>query len=222
MLAVAAARPAEGDAELLPELVADPAGNDPAPRAQQGRGHPVGARGAFRRRRRGFCSACHETSAGNPFMLRELLVELAADASAGTAAEAAQVREVAPATIQRAVLVQAGAPCRFGLRAGACGRGPGRRCRAHRCRRARATGARHRCRGRRCARGRRRDRPRTSAALRSPAGARRRLCGAARCREDVRPPPGSSAVGGPRRRARALAVHLLATDPAEDPQSSRR
>ena len=39
-------------------------------------------------------------------MLRELLVELAADASAGTAAEAAQVREVAPATIQRAVLVR--------------------------------------------------------------------------------------------------------------------
>ena len=80
-----------------------PAGErDPAPRAQQGRGHPVGARGAFADEE--FCSACHETSAGNPFMLRELLVELAADASAGTAAEAAQVREVAPATIQRAVL----------------------------------------------------------------------------------------------------------------------
>ena len=102
-----AARPAEGDAELLPELVADPAGSVIRP-------HELSKDAVAQLVREGlsadadeeFCSACHETSAGNPFMLRELLVELAADASAGTAAEAAHVREVAPATIQRAVLVR--------------------------------------------------------------------------------------------------------------------
>ncbi len=102
-----AARPAEGDAELPPQLVADPAGSVIRP-------HGLSEDAVAQLVREGlsadaddeFCSACHETSAGNPFMLRELLVELAADGSGGTAAEAAHVREVAPATIQRAVLVR--------------------------------------------------------------------------------------------------------------------
>lgn len=53
-----------------------------------------------------FCAASHAATVGNPFLLHELLVELTAQGSAGTAGEAGQVRELAPATIQRAVLVR--------------------------------------------------------------------------------------------------------------------
>ena len=53
-----------------------------------------------------FCAACHEVSGGNPFMLQELLLELRAEESQGTQAEAARVRELAPASIQRAVLAR--------------------------------------------------------------------------------------------------------------------
>ncbi len=53
-----------------------------------------------------FCLACHGVSGGNPFMLRELLTELAANGIRGDVAEAARVREVAPSTIRRAVLLR--------------------------------------------------------------------------------------------------------------------
>lgn len=53
-----------------------------------------------------FCAACYEASGGNPFLLAELLVQLSSEVSAGSAAEAAHVREVAPETIRRAVLVR--------------------------------------------------------------------------------------------------------------------
>jgi DNA-binding CsgD family transcriptional regulator/tetratricopeptide (TPR) repeat protein len=106
VLAVAA-RPAEGDAELFTQLVADSAGSVIRP-------HELSKDAVAELVREGlsagadqeFCLACHEASGGNPFMLHELLLELAADGSRGIAAEAPQVGEVAPATIQRAVLVR--------------------------------------------------------------------------------------------------------------------
>jgi DNA-binding CsgD family transcriptional regulator len=53
-----------------------------------------------------FCDACHEVTGGNPFLLRELLAALRAEAAQGAAAEVQRVREVAPATISRSVLVR--------------------------------------------------------------------------------------------------------------------
>ena len=53
-----------------------------------------------------FCAACEAVSDGNPFMLHELLLELRAEESEGTEAEASRVRELAPASIQRAVLAR--------------------------------------------------------------------------------------------------------------------
>jgi DNA-binding CsgD family transcriptional regulator len=102
-----AARPAEGDAELLPGLLADPAGSLIRPRELSGVAVAELVRGELSADAHDeFCVACHAVSGGNPFMLRELLVELAAGGSRGTAAEAALVREVAPVTIQRAVLLR--------------------------------------------------------------------------------------------------------------------
>jgi DNA-binding CsgD family transcriptional regulator len=54
-----------------------------------------------------FCAACHEATGGNPFLLQELLLELRAECD-GTEAEAARVRELAPASIRRAVLARLG------------------------------------------------------------------------------------------------------------------
>src|SRR4051794_3142243 len=53
-----------------------------------------------------FCAACAGVSGGNPFMLRELLAELAADGAPGPAGGAGRVSEIAPATIARQVVVR--------------------------------------------------------------------------------------------------------------------
>jgi DNA-binding CsgD family transcriptional regulator len=53
-----------------------------------------------------FCAACYQASGGNPFMVHELLVELAAEGSAGTKAEAGNVSQLAPATISRTILMR--------------------------------------------------------------------------------------------------------------------
>jgi DNA-binding CsgD family transcriptional regulator len=55
-----------------------------------------------------FCAACREATGGNPFMLHELLRELRADHSLGNAADAQRIRELAPQSIQRAVLARLG------------------------------------------------------------------------------------------------------------------
>ena len=81
---------------------------------------------SLRRAHDEFCAACHAATGGNPFMLSELIGELAADGSRGTAAEAARVRELAPATIRRAVLCGS-PPARPGAPARAGGGGTGRR-----------------------------------------------------------------------------------------------
>ena len=53
-----------------------------------------------------FAEACHEATGGNPFLARELLGELAAEGVDPVAARAPLVRELAPATVSRAVLVR--------------------------------------------------------------------------------------------------------------------
>jgi DNA-binding CsgD family transcriptional regulator len=53
-----------------------------------------------------FCAACEEVTRGNPFLLRELLTELLAVESDGAAADAGLVREMAPSSIGRAVLLR--------------------------------------------------------------------------------------------------------------------
>ena len=111
LLLAVAARPAEpgAESELLAQLVSDQAAEVVRPRAlsETAVGELVRA-GLAPAAHDEFCAACHQATAGNPFMLSELIRELAADASRGTAAEAAHVRELAPATIGRAVLVRLG------------------------------------------------------------------------------------------------------------------
>jgi DNA-binding CsgD family transcriptional regulator len=55
-----------------------------------------------------FCGACREASGGNPFLLRELLRELAADGVTPHAANASMVGQLAPPTVARAVLLRLG------------------------------------------------------------------------------------------------------------------
>jgi DNA-binding CsgD family transcriptional regulator len=93
------------ESELLGRLCADPAARVLRPAALGGEsvaelvraGLGTGSADAF-------CAACCEATGGNPFLLQELLLELRAEKSEGTEAEAAQVREIAPASIRRAVL----------------------------------------------------------------------------------------------------------------------
>ena len=53
-----------------------------------------------------FSDACRQATGGNPFLLRELLRELAADGLAPTAERAGLVRQLAPPTVARAVLLR--------------------------------------------------------------------------------------------------------------------
>src|SRR5918992_4387694 len=53
-----------------------------------------------------FCHACREATGGNPFLLRELLLELATDDVAPDAAHVPLVRQLAPPAVTRAVLLR--------------------------------------------------------------------------------------------------------------------
>src|SRR4051812_39203857 len=66
-----------------------------------------------------FSDACRQATGGNPFLLRELLRELAADGLAPTAERAPLVRQLAPPTVARAVLLRL---ARLGDDAGALAR----------------------------------------------------------------------------------------------------
>ena len=57
---------------------------------------------------REFCGACHQATGGNPFLVRELLREMAAEEVAPYAAHATLVRELTPPTVARAVLLRLG------------------------------------------------------------------------------------------------------------------
>src|SRR3954469_1886306 len=109
VLLAVAARPPEPDApggELLAALSADPAARLLRPRALTGSAVAELVRATLAADAHDdFCAACAEATGGNPFLLRELLRELAAGGSAGGAGEGQRVREVAPATISRSVLL---------------------------------------------------------------------------------------------------------------------
>ncbi len=105
VLIVAATRPAEpgADQELLDALMT-------APRAQVLRPAPLSAcatTAVVRDRLPGavdaFGAACHRATGGNPFLLGELLGELAADGVQGEADEAAMVLEFGSERVGRAV-----------------------------------------------------------------------------------------------------------------------
>jgi DNA-binding CsgD family transcriptional regulator len=93
--------------ELLAKLTADPAARvlRPSPLGPSSVAEIVreelatGAADAF-------CAACEEASGGNPFMLHELLRELRADGFQGAEGDAARVLDLAPESIQRAVLAR--------------------------------------------------------------------------------------------------------------------
>jgi DNA-binding CsgD family transcriptional regulator len=53
-----------------------------------------------------FCEACRRASGGNPFLLGELLAELRAAGCGGTAAELGAVHDLAPASVQRAIVAR--------------------------------------------------------------------------------------------------------------------
>jgi DNA-binding CsgD family transcriptional regulator len=109
ILLVVAARAGEPRArsELLAALAADARVTVVRPAALS----PAAVADIVRRRRSPeaddeFCAACHEASGGNPFMLGELLNAAEADAFPHDAAAAAQVRDLGPATISRAMLLR--------------------------------------------------------------------------------------------------------------------
>ncbi|UUY05496.1 AAA family ATPase [Svornostia abyssi] len=54
----------------------------------------------------GFAQACHTSTGGNPLLLRQLLIALAADGVHPRESESAKVREIAPRAVSRTVLLR--------------------------------------------------------------------------------------------------------------------
>jgi len=107
-LVVVACRPGEADAHgELAQIAADGAVRRLAPGALS-----RGAAAALLSAELGsepddeFATACHETSGGNPFLLRELAITLATQSVDPRAAEAGRVRELAPERVTRTVLLR--------------------------------------------------------------------------------------------------------------------
>ena len=109
VLLAVAARPAEPGAHptLVAELTSDPAAGVLRPGPLSRPAVAVLVRDSLSADAADeFCDACQDATGGNPFMLRELLAELAAAGVPPTAAQSPRVREVAPATISRALLLR--------------------------------------------------------------------------------------------------------------------
>jgi hypothetical protein len=109
VLVVAATRPPEPGTDRAPldALATDPATVllRPAPLSP---GAVAGLVGAELGGEAGesFCAACRDATGGNPFLLRELLRELAAEGVEPGDAQAPLVRQLAPPTVARAVLLR--------------------------------------------------------------------------------------------------------------------
>jgi DNA-binding CsgD family transcriptional regulator len=100
-------RPSAAQSNEVEALIADPAARVLLPRPLTRSGVATYVRRTLSAQADdGFCAACAETSGGNPFLLRELVTELAAEGRTGSRDEVAHVRDVAPASISRAVLVR--------------------------------------------------------------------------------------------------------------------
>jgi DNA-binding CsgD family transcriptional regulator len=104
-----AARPAEADheRELLGGLALGPTAVliRPHPLSRQATRELVAA-GLAGEPEPPFVEACHAASGGNPFLLRELIRELAASAVPPTAAQSERVAALAPPTVARAVVMR--------------------------------------------------------------------------------------------------------------------
>lgn len=106
---VVAARPVRigGEADLLRALVGSPAARTLEPK-------PLGPRAVAALVRDtvspaaedAFCSACHTATGGNPFLLRELLLEVARRGVEATTEAARGIADLAPASVERSVLAR--------------------------------------------------------------------------------------------------------------------
>ncbi|HEY3019878.1 MAG TPA: AAA family ATPase, partial [Solirubrobacteraceae bacterium] len=106
VLLVVATRPAGRDAALA-RLAADPAARLLRPRTLSDAAVAELVRAALSAAASDeYCAAIAHATGGNPFLVHELLAQLAADGASGAAEEAAHVRDVVPATIAHAVLVR--------------------------------------------------------------------------------------------------------------------
>src|SRR4051812_35821527 len=109
VLLAVAARPPDpaAHADVLAALSADPAADVLRPRELTGPAVADLVRATLAPDAHDeFCAACAEATGGNPFLLRELLRELVTEGSAGSAADAQRVRDVAPASISRSILLR--------------------------------------------------------------------------------------------------------------------
>ena len=96
---------AEQESDVLRGLVTDPAHARAAPAgADRRRGRQWVRAAVDPSAEAGFCAACHETTGGNPFLVRELLHEVLDKQLRATDAEAAAVRELGPEAISTVVL----------------------------------------------------------------------------------------------------------------------
>jgi DNA-binding CsgD family transcriptional regulator len=94
------------DAGLIVELAVEPAEIiRPSPLSEDGAGLLVRERLSASAASE-FCRACHAATGGNPFLLHELLGQLAADRVSPTADAAARIGEIRPETVSRAVLLR--------------------------------------------------------------------------------------------------------------------
>ncbi|HEX2085365.1 MAG TPA: AAA family ATPase [Solirubrobacteraceae bacterium] len=107
LVAVAVRRPEPGlDGQPIDVLATDPLAVvlRPAPLSERAVAELAGELGDAAEE--AFIDACRQATGGNPFLLRELLHELAADGVAPTAAGVPLVRQLAPPTVARAVLLR--------------------------------------------------------------------------------------------------------------------
>ncbi len=94
------------DAGLLVELAVKSAEIiRPSPLSEDGAGRMV-REGLSAGAASEFCRACHAVTNGNPFLLHELIGQLAADRVTPTAEAAAGIGEIQPETVSRAVLLR--------------------------------------------------------------------------------------------------------------------
>ncbi|HEX8123047.1 MAG TPA: AAA family ATPase [Solirubrobacteraceae bacterium] len=110
VLVAVAARPGEpgADREALDALAADPATLVVRPEPLSVASVAELAAGALGDAEPSFTDACREATGGNPFLLRELLRELASEGVAPSGDGVEVVRQLAPPTVARAVLVRLG------------------------------------------------------------------------------------------------------------------
>jgi DNA-binding CsgD family transcriptional regulator len=98
-----------GAPEALPEIAGLPAATAVRIGPLSGKGTAAWLRGTvFPGAHPTFCNACHEATAGNPFLLRELALELASQEIEPRRKAAKRVAELGPEAVARAILLRLG------------------------------------------------------------------------------------------------------------------